>query len=221
MFLRKKEKNNVFGTLYNGINKRKIPSFKKESFSNLEHLKLGMIGNFYNNGRDQLTVCEAAKLMHQKGLQFNLDFVGGADGKKKPYLNICTEFVFTNELAGCISFVGFQNNALSLLREWDAFVYSSNRDTFGIAVVEAMMAGIPVIVNDLDVFVEITENGKHATLYKTKDPEDLARKIEAYIIDPTPFHEKAQKAAIYAREKFSIEKHYNSLIEIYKTLLQS
>ena len=215
------KENKKFKVLQNGINVEKFPQFSDSIKSANRPIALGMVGNFYNDGRDQLTVCKGTKLLKKKGLEFSLYFAGGARKEKSYFLDSCVSYVKVNDLTDSVKFLGFQDDVYSLLNEWDVFVYSSNRDTFGIAVVEAMMAGIPVIVNDLDVFVEITENGKYGTLYKSKDPNDLAARIEAYLKNPKPFHEKAELAAVYAREKFSIEKHVKQLHKIYQGLMHA
>lgn len=218
----KKKDREKYIVLYNGVDHEKITVNIKNSRKGKDNsLALGMTGNFYNDGRDQLTVCKAIHLLNKSQNICYLDFAGGASKGMDQYYRECQEFVNLNKLSGTIKFLGFRDDALDLLQKWDAFVYSSNRDSFGIAVVEALMSGIPVFVNDLDVFDEITENGKYATLYKTKDFDDLAAKILNFMEDPARYLEKAQKAAGYAREKFTIEKHYQNLDQIYNSLLSS
>lgn len=213
-------KENVkFKILYNGLDTHKI-SYLESNAKGLESkLILGMIGNFYNDGRDQITICKAAKLLKERGLHFKFEFAGGASKENTYYLDQCINYIKANDLMDCVQFLGFQDDAYGLLKKWDVFIYSSNRDTFGIAVVEAMMAGIPVIVNDLDVFEEISDNGKYATLYPTKNQEALAVKIEEYAKNPELFIEKASKAAVCMREKFSIERHAERLNSLYIELI--
>ena len=42
-------------------------------------------------------------------------------------------------------------------------------------MVEAVASGVPTFVNDWVVMREITDNGKLARLYMSKDPADLLR----------------------------------------------
>lgn len=206
--------------LYNGIQTQKILNRERKDVKR-HQVKIGMVGNFHNDVRDHLTVCRAANVLKKKKRQFTLQFAGGASKKDSYFLDQCKSFVKENELEREVKFLGFQDDINSLLQNWDLFVYSSNRDTFGIAVVEAMMSGIPVIVNDLDVFREITENGKYATLYKSKDPVELAGIIEDFINNPDPFLKNAKEARNFARKTYSIEAHYQRLTSIYKELVKN
>lgn len=210
-----------FKVLHNGLDTQKISYINENEKKLKSPARLGMVGNFYNDTRDQKTLCEAAKLLNERSLKFNLEFAGGARKENTFYFDQCVNYVENNGLTDCVKFLGFQDDVFSLIVEWDIFIYSSNRDTFGIAVVEAMLAGIPVIVNDLDVFVEITENGTYATLYKSKDPEDLAEKIKDFLKNPESFYKKAQRATVYARENYSIEKHVEDLQKIYQELMHA
>ena len=215
-FLNIKDKKK-FKVVYNGLN---VSKFSRGISSSKDQgvIKSGMVGNFYNDVRDHLTVCKAAKILQQNNIPFKLEFVGGAKEHNTAYLDACVNYITANHLSGSVSFLGSRDDVDKLLATWDLFLYSSNRDSFGIAVIEAMFKGIPIMVNDLDVFEEITQKGKYATLYKTKDAEDLARKIKAYIQNPAHCHLKAKAAANYAVENFSIEKHVTELHKIYQEL---
>ena len=57
-----------------------------------------------------------------------------------------------------VYFLGGRGDVPALLKVMDGFVYSSVHDTFGIAVVEAMAAGLPVVVNDYEVMKEVCGN---------------------------------------------------------------
>jgi len=78
-----------------------------------------------------------------------------------------------------------------------------------------MAMKIPVFVNDWGVMQEITDNGKYASLYKTKDDEDLLREFMLFLQNKPLYDEKAKKAAEYVREQYSIEKHIEKLMMVY------
>jgi glycosyltransferase involved in cell wall biosynthesis len=103
-----------------------------------------------------------------------------------------------------------------ILAQSDAFVYATDYDTFGIAVAEAMATGIPVFVNDWEVMSEITEQGKYATLYKTKDEKDLLGKFMLFLASKNDYISKAQLAQQFVRSSYSIEQHIPNLMQQYE-----
>ena len=113
-----------------------------------------------------------------------------------------------------VHFLGVRSDVPELLKSMDGFVYSTDHDTFGIAVVEAMAAGLPVVVNDWPVMNEVC--GDDAVYFKSKDPEDCADKIELLLAELPQRKEAARKNAEIVRRKYSIESYIERLAKIYE-----
>src|SRR5262249_14711216 len=69
-------------------------------------------------------------------------------------------------------------DARRILGAVDIYVHSSRREGFGLAVVEAMLAGRPVVVTNEGAFPEYVEDGKTGMLAEPGDPSSFAAKIE-------------------------------------------
>ncbi len=174
-------------------------------------LKLAMVGNFVL-GREQKTVCRFLKLLKDRGIAFDFYFVGKKN-EATPYLyDDCVAFCKENKLEE-VHFLGSRNDVPAILRELDAFIYSTEHDTFGIAVVEAIASSVPVFVNDWEVMKEVTEQGKWATLYKTKDENDLLEKFIVFLQNKTT--KKWQEISCLAKKKYSIQQHIINLKKNY------
>lgn len=212
--------------VYNGVNfskldqKYDIPDFlKKIDFAQPRKIKLAMVGNFVN-GRSQSVVCKALAVLRERGLgDFDFYFIGKRNDKEPWRYDDCVSFVEGNGLSECVHFMGGRGDVPAILQNIDGFVYSTDHDTFGIAVVEAMAAGLPVVVNDWDVMREITQNGKWAILYKSNDVEDCADKIANLIENISSYKEKAHFDSQKVRGEFSIENHIAQLKNIYMNCL--
>ncbi|HJV77461.1 MAG TPA: glycosyltransferase family 4 protein [Paludibacter sp.] len=220
----KSEKQTV---VYNGISFDKLNMFTHQitsshPMSNLRNelhispdaLLIGSVGNFVPV-RDQLSLCRFLKLLNEQEVDFHFIFVGKRAENTPDSYDDCYNFCQENHLLNKVSFLGSRNDVPAILQQLDAFLYATAHDTFGIAVVEAMAMGIPVFVNDWEVMAEITDKGKYATLYKTKDEVDLLQQFMLFLQDKTPYKIKALEAARFVCEMYSIEKHIENLKQVY------
>jgi glycosyltransferase involved in cell wall biosynthesis len=209
--------------VYNGL------SFAKFKSSNLDPIDLraefkispnsylmASVGNFVP-GRDQLTLCRFITLLKKKSFDFHFIFIGKKSDTEPNLYDDCVSYCNANNLMDVVSFAGSRSDVPEILKQIDAFVYATDHDTFGIAVVEAMYNKLPVFVNDWQVMSEITGNGKYALLYKTKDEHDLLDKFLKYQQNNDILDTSA--ASKYIQDNFSIENHIRSLKSIYQSLL--
>jgi glycosyltransferase involved in cell wall biosynthesis len=208
--------------VYNGISFEKMniardsdPTSVRQEFKVEEDaLLLGMVGNFLPV-RDQLTVCRFLKLLHEKNIKFSFIFAGSKSDVFPELYDTCVEFIRVNKLDHLVHFTGSRNDIPMLLNAMDAFVYSTVYDTFGIAVVEAMASGVPVFVNDWKVMQEITDNGKLAIEYQTKNPEDILDKFLEFRENIHLYKIKAKEIQLLIKNRYSIENHISTLKKIY------
>lgn len=199
--------------VYNGVDFSKLGDINKhEATSGV--LRLGTVGNFVQ-GRDQYTLCKFLKVLKENNINYRFDFVGRKDEKNPGYFDKCHDFCVRNGLMESVRFLGSRTDVPELLKTWDAFLYSTDHDTFGLAVIEAIASGIPVFVNDWGVMREVTDNGELAVLYKTKDVEDLYKSFAGFISSPQRFFESSYHNAETIRSKFSIEQYILHLNNLY------
>ncbi len=73
------------------------------------------------------------------------------------------------------------------MHEWfqaaDAFVFPSIKEGWGLVVLEAMSAGLPVVTSDIEVFHEFLTADANAVMTSAGDPADLARGMERVEVD--------------------------------------
>jgi glycosyltransferase involved in cell wall biosynthesis len=211
--------------VYNGINFSKF-DIEKQPLELPENkidrpqggtLKLVMVGNFVPV-RAQSSVCQFLKGLKDKGVNFDFYFVGRKSDAEPWRYDNCVRYCEENGLKNFVHFLGARADVPQILKHVDAFVYGTDHDTFGIAVIEAVAAGLPTFVNDWEVMTEVTQNGKLATLYKTNDTEDFCEKFMDFVNNVESYKTKAVENAKIVRDIYSIEKHIERLCELYKSL---
>lgn len=210
--------------LYNGINFSKFDQPSKSCIRTKlgippDSVLLGSVGNFVAV-RDQFTICHFLGELKKRSINVQFIFVGARNEATPALYDTCVSYCAGNELTEQVHFLGSRSDVPAILSELDAFVYASNHDTFGIAVVEAMAVGLPVFVNDCAVMREITQNGQWATLYKTCDVADLTTKFLPFLQAQSHYRKQAELNADFVRQTFSIAQHVQILQNHYRALLQ-
>jgi glycosyltransferase involved in cell wall biosynthesis len=82
-----------------------------------------------------------------------------------------------------VTFAGFQSNVAEWMQAMDIFVHASDREPFGIVVVEAMALGKPVVAGADGGPAEIITDGENGLLAPFGDTESLASAILRYLDD--------------------------------------
>jgi glycosyltransferase involved in cell wall biosynthesis len=211
--------------VYNGVSFDKFdktydtPDFLKNTDPTKRGIQLAMVGNFVC-GHEQNSVCKFLKLLKKEGVVFDFYFIGKKNEAEPWRYDACVKYCVDNDLTDCVHFIGSRQDVPAILQHIDAFVYSTDHDTFGIAVIEAIATGLPVFVNDWGVMKEITNNGEYATLYKTKNEHDLFDKFQYFIQNRNEYKEKAIWNADQIRKKFNIQNHICRLNNLYTNIAQ-
>ncbi len=213
-----------FNVVYNGVDARRLQhtraGLRDELRLSDNNLLIGMIGNFYNNAaKDQLTVCKALPELFSLSPHVHCAFIGECLERVPGLYQECVNYCSEHNIAERVHFVGKRVNISEVLSSLDVFVFSSLRDTFGIAVVEAMMMNLPTIVSDIEPLLEVSADGDCASVFRAKDPSDLTRKLTRLINDPYYRSNLGKRGKQRALECFSIEAHILSLTDTYRSLL--
>lgn len=89
--------------------------------------------------------------------------------------------------AGHVEFVGRVSDAAlpDVYRAADVFCAPSvDFESFGIVLLEAMAAGVPIVASDIRGYREVLEDGRQGVLVPPRNPEALAAAIVALLGDP-------------------------------------
>ena len=98
-------------------------------------------------------------------------------------------------LAGRVLFLGQRADVPRLMQAVDAVVHPSvDPEPFGRTLVEAMLAGVPVVATDAGASAEILDGGAAGTLVPPRRPDRLATALTELFADPDAFAPRTRLA---------------------------
>lgn len=97
----------------------------------------------------------------------------------------------------------------------DVLALPSFFEAFGIAIIESLAAGVPVVGRNLCAMPELIEPGVTGALVDTTDPDELAEALEQVSNDDTMRINTIAKAA-YVRDRFSWSTVADTMIDVIK-----
>jgi len=105
-----------------------------------------------------------------------------------------------------VHFLGEQDQVLPLLSISDVFLLPSAQESFGLAALEAMACGVPVIASRVGGLPEVIDHGQTGFLHAPDDLEGMARSAILLLTDERLHHRITGAARQVVHERFCDEK---------------
>lgn len=121
------------------------------------------------------------------------------------------------EVSDRIVFLGFQDDHLKYYRFFDIYVHASYSEGFGLAMLEALALGLPLVCSDLPIYKDHFDS-HNVSLFIAGDQEDLAIAVRRSAGDLLNFSEKS--LALFS-QYFSADAMAERHIECYKRMLNT
>jgi glycosyltransferase involved in cell wall biosynthesis len=123
-------------------------------------------------------------------------------------------------LADTVHFLGPRQDVPDLLHAIDIFVLPSYREGVSLALLEAMAAGLPVVVTAVGGTPEVVTDGETGLLIPPQDAAALTGALARLLADRAWGKQLGENARAHVREHFSLERLGREINEIYGELLE-
>ncbi|GJQ57447.1 MAG: glycosyltransferase [Candidatus Scalindua sp. AMX11] len=119
-----------------------------------------------------------------------------------------------------VIFTGERSDIPELLQEMDIFVMTSLFEGIPNAIMEAMLAGLPIVSTDVGAISEVVIDGENGFLCPSHDSKNLADKVIRLIKDEEEARSMGESGKKMILNAFGIEKMTNKIEDVYKKLLE-
>lgn len=140
--------------------------------------------------------------------------IAGDGPEKQAVANLVSEL----NIDAKVHFPGWQDDIRSFLLQGDLFVLPSRDEPFGIALLEAMACGIPMVATQCHGPVEILDESV-AYLCEVNNVDSLTGALETALRDPQDRLSKTQQALELFKERYSIDRAVIQFEELYREML--
>lgn len=217
------EPDQVIETIYNFVDEREyVPNDSTElkDYYKIHHDEKVLIhvSNFRNVKHVPDVVKSFAYI--RKEMPAKLLLVG--DG---PEMNTVIQLVKQLGLINDVLFLGKQNNLSELYAICDLKLLLSEKESFGLVLIEAMACGVPCIGTDIGGIPEVIEHNKNGYIVPLHDIEHVACYALKLLKNEELLNEFRQNAIITVKNKFHssmiVEQYENLYMEVAKQHVQS
>ncbi|WBY64488.1 glycosyltransferase family 4 protein [Thermocaproicibacter melissae] len=163
-----------------------------------------------NKNKNQHVIIEAIS----KISDFNPYYLICGEGPEKENLKALSKELGIEQQ---VIFLGFRNDIAEILKIADCFAFPSKREGLGIAALEAMASGLPIITSNASGILDYSENGKTGFICSPDDACGFANAICKLAHDEN----LRQQMSSYNQSKvlkYDIKNVRQTMVDIYKSI---
>lgn len=165
------------------------------------------------DGKGQVDLVRVMARLVEGGFAGHLVLVG--DGDRRPDVEAETARLGVGEQ---VHLLGNRFDIPDLLAMADIFVFASETEGFGLAVLEAMAAHLPVVAFRLPALEEFSVDGVTAVLLEPGDLDGFTAAVQSLLGDRQRASEMGRRAHMVVEERFSPAAVARSFEPVYETV---
>ena len=205
--------------VYNGIELDEIESAPEADLSDIfpeNRITVSSIGNLIDR-KNHIDVIDALSAIKKEERPYYL-IIGS--GPNRDHLE---QQIKNRGLEEYIHFTGYVHNhtdVIAKLKATDVMALPSTDEAFGIAYIEAMACGCPVIGCEGEGPSEFVESGKTGYLVPQNDPEAIRNILTTLLDEPSKIRDIGKNASRYVRNNLTWAENARKCEEIYQSAIE-
>jgi glycosyltransferase involved in cell wall biosynthesis len=118
-----------------------------------------------------------------------------------------------------VRFPGRVGDVAALLRAAELLVHPARWEGFGLALLEAMLCGKPIVASRVSSIPELVADGETGILVPPDDPAALATAVGILLEDRTQATAMGEAGLVRAQQRFSVARMAERTVEVYRRAL--
>lgn len=160
-----------------------------------------------NDNKNHINVIRAIAILNNKKVKYDIYGKGPLEEKLQQTIQLY-------KLESQVKLRGYCDDTCSMLNEADCFVFPSIREGLGMAAIEALACGLPVIALEQRGSREFLQNGKNG-YFCENSPREFAKAINKVMLLSQNEYEKMSEFAMNSVKKFNEKKTVEIMKKIY------
>ena len=199
-----------------GLDLTRFESAKKETslreeFGLSEDAKIVFSVGELNQNKNHRVIMRAVAHLNDSNVHY---FLAGNGPLKAELVALAQELGISNN----VHFLGYRRDIPSLLKNADVYAFPSLREGLGMASIEAMATGLPIVTSNRHGINDYSEHGKTGFKYAPDDAEGFAEGIRTILADDS-LRKRMGEYNIGVSKRFTIEASMARMSEIYGEIL--
>jgi glycosyltransferase involved in cell wall biosynthesis len=120
-------------------------------------------------------------------------------------------------LGDAVEFGGFRADLMKFLPRFDCLVVASRAEPFGLVLLEAMRAGVPVVASNAGGVPEIVQDGVNGLLFEPDDAPGLASALGRIALEPATAEHLREGGRRVMEERFSFDAQIEAMQRIFES----
>ena len=183
----------------------------------LPEKKLFLYTGKLNQGKGLERLLRVWKRVIDENDQVHLILVGSGFGQVISNEVSLRRAVQELRLESAVTFAGSVENVEQYLQSSDCFVFPSESEALGIALLEALSCQLPAIASRVGGIMDIVRDNENGWLVDPLNDDDLYRKIKHYLSNPENAREMAQRGRSTVLRSFDLRETSKTHMKLFSS----
>jgi glycosyltransferase involved in cell wall biosynthesis len=204
---------NSIHLLYHAINFSRFNKVNHKRDFKDKKIKLIYVARFVPI-KNQSFLVDITKRIKELGYDVEAILIGDGETKEMVF-----EKVKLNKLENEVKLIGLVDHVEDFMKDANIYVHPATYEPFGLVIIEAMAAGLPVICLNGKGNRDLIIDDYNGFMFDNEDVDIFSQKIISLFNNRIEYDRISENAVEYA-SRYRIEKHVDNLLTLYKMFIE-